>query len=89
MYGVDATKNVANKCNHNLTMELVMPVITMTLGADQIGQKQKNEFISSVTQSAARITNIPEQSFIVFIEQLDPDNVGVGGLSLTEKRKLA
>ncbi|WP_319412782.1 tautomerase family protein [uncultured Cohaesibacter sp.] len=65
-----------------------MPVITMTLGADQIDRQQKTEFIKSVTESAARITNIPEQSFIVFIEQLDCDNIGVGGLSLNEKRKL-
>ena len=65
-----------------------MPVITMTLGADQIDRQQKSDFIKSVTKSASQITNIPEQSFIVFIEQLDSDNIGVGGLSLTEKRQL-
>ncbi|SFO62218.1 4-oxalocrotonate tautomerase [Cohaesibacter marisflavi] len=65
-----------------------MPVITMTLGADQIDQQKKTAFIQTVTKSAAEITNIPEQSFIVFIEQLDSDNIGVGGVSLTEKRKL-
>nr|WP_320140851.1 4-oxalocrotonate tautomerase DmpI [uncultured Cohaesibacter sp.] len=65
-----------------------MPVITMTLGADQIDQQKKNAFIETVTKCASEITNIPEQSFIVFIEQLDSDNIGVGGVSLTEKRKL-
>nr|WP_321455583.1 tautomerase family protein [uncultured Cohaesibacter sp.] len=65
-----------------------MPVITMTLGEDQIDLQQKNEFIQTVTKSASAITKIPEQSFIVFIEQLNCDNIGVGGISLTEKRKL-
>ncbi|WP_321336039.1 4-oxalocrotonate tautomerase DmpI [uncultured Cohaesibacter sp.] len=65
-----------------------MPVITMTLGADQIDQQKKSAFIETVTKCASEITNIPEQSFIVFIEQLDSDNIGVGGVSLTEKRKL-
>ncbi|WP_316863100.1 tautomerase family protein [uncultured Cohaesibacter sp.] len=62
-----------------------MPVITMTLGADQIDQQQKNAFIKQITASAAEITRIPEKSFIVFIEQLDADNIGIGGLSLAEK----
>ena len=61
-----------------------MPVITMTLGGGQIGREQKQKFIEVVTKQAAEITNISQQAFIVTIQELDTDNIGVGGQVLTE-----
>lgn len=62
-----------------------MPVISMMLGAGQMDQAQKKQFIENVTQMAADITQIPEEAFIVSIEELSTDNIGVGGETLTDR----
>ncbi|WP_319532472.1 tautomerase family protein [uncultured Cohaesibacter sp.] len=62
-----------------------MPVITMTLGKEQINEAQKRAFIQDVTALGAKISGIAEQSFIVFVEELETDNIGVGGTVLSDK----
>ena len=64
-----------------------MPVISMTLGSGQIDDRQKEAFIEKITQSAAEITGISDQSFIVVIDEKPTDNIGLGGRSLTRKRQ--
>ena len=60
-----------------------MPVIT--LEAASLNKDQKKQLVEEFTESAARIMNMPKASFYVFLKENLTDNVGVGGVLLTEK----
>lgn len=62
-----------------------MPVITVEIAT--LNKEQKKQLISKLTETAAQITNIPEEAFYVFLKENNPDNIGVGGLLLSEKHK--
>ncbi len=60
-----------------------MPVISVKMG--HIRTEKKKELIEKLTASAVEVTQIPESSFTVFVEEFDLENVGVGGQTLAEK----
>lgn len=62
-----------------------MPVIT--LEAAKLTKEQKTQLIKEFTTCASRIMGSPESAFYVFLKENELDNVGVGGQSLSEKRK--
>lgn len=64
-----------------------MPVITFD--GSRLSKEQKQALIERFTRAASEVTGIPEQSFIVFLRENDPDNIGVGGVSLAERKKNA
>ena len=70
--------------NPNITMEEPMPVITVTLGKGQANREQKQELIQSVTKVAVEATQIPARSFTILISELDSDNIGIAGQTLTQ-----
>lgn len=57
-----------------------MPIITMTLASAT--EDQKKELISQITEVSKEITKIPAESFHVLIQELEPENIGIGGKSL-------
>ena len=59
-----------------------MPVITFE--TPQINKAQKQQLVKEFTESAAKITGIPEAGFYVFIKENELDNVGVGGQLLSD-----
>jgi len=59
-----------------------MPVINIAL--QSISTEEKKSLISALTQSAAQATRIPESKFIVLVNELPADAIGIGGLSLAE-----
>lgn len=59
-----------------------MPVITVDMG--KTGNQVKTELIRNLTTTAAKATQIPEQSFIVLINEMDDQNIGIGGKTLEE-----
>ena len=61
-----------------------MPVITVTLGKDQINRDQKEALIKSVTDVAVECTGIRARSFTILISELDGDNIGIAGDTLTK-----
>lgn len=61
-----------------------MPVIYMD--GPKMTKEQKAELVKSFTRVASEVTQIPEKSFIVLIEERDRDNVGVGGVLLSDKQ---
>lgn len=61
-----------------------MPIITMD--GPKLTKEQKAKLAKSFTETASKITQIPEQSFIVLIEERERDNVGVGGVLLSDKK---
>lgn len=60
-----------------------MPVIT--LEAAKLNKEQKQQLAKEFTESAARIMNMPEDAFYVFLKENSLDNVGVGGKLLSDK----
>ena len=49
----------------------------------------KKELIERLTKVSAEITKIPEEKFIVFIDEFPAENIGVGGKTLKEIRGAA
>ncbi|MFH0781139.1 MAG: 4-oxalocrotonate tautomerase DmpI [Pseudomonadota bacterium] len=62
-----------------------MPVITVAMHPTT--PEVKKALITSLTETAVKITGIPIQSFIVFIDEHNEDAIGVGGQTLKEIRR--
>lgn len=62
-----------------------MPVVD--IGITKISKAQKKEIIKRVTETLSEITNIPEQAFTVCINEKDAEDIGVGGVMLSELNK--
>ncbi len=60
-----------------------MPVITIDMAA--VSREKKAELVRTFTSKASEITGIAEEKFIVLINELERDNIGVGGRLLSEK----
>lgn len=57
-----------------------MPVITVTLSS--LPAETKTSLVSALTTAAAVVTHLPESHFIVLIQELPGDAIGVGGRTL-------
>lgn len=60
-----------------------MPVIT--LDCSSLTKEQKQKLVSELTAVASKITNIPEQAYVVYLNEHERDNIGVGGKLLSER----
>ena len=63
-----------------------MPVITIDLGILDSREK-KAPLVAAVTAAASSATSIPAEKFTVLINELQRDNIGVGGKLLSELTK--
>lgn len=62
-----------------------MPVITVY--GPKMSKEQKAELVKSFTEIAGKIMNIPTQAFTILIEEMERENVGVGGVLLADREK--
>lgn len=62
-----------------------MPSVTIELV--KLNKEEKAQLVKEVTESTARITGLPEQTIYVFIKENEPENVGVGGVLLSDRKK--
>lgn len=60
-----------------------MPVITIDLAVMESSEK-KAELIKALTDAAASVTQIPADKFVVFINEMEKDNIGIGGRQLSD-----
>ncbi len=60
-----------------------MPVITIDLGIME-SREQKTELVQALTDAAVSVTGIPADKFIVFINEMERDNIGIGGRLLSD-----
>jgi 4-oxalocrotonate tautomerase len=60
-----------------------MPVITVDIGMLP-DREIKAALVKALTSSASSVTRIPEEKFIVLINELERDNIGVGGKLLSD-----
>jgi len=61
-----------------------MPVIKVECAVMDVETKEK--LIKSLTQTASSIMGIPEAAYIVLLNEMSKDNIGVGGEMLSKKQ---
>jgi 4-oxalocrotonate tautomerase len=59
-----------------------MPVITIDIS--KVPKETKAKLAKELTVKASEITGIPGDKFIVLINELERENIGVGGTLLSE-----
>ena len=59
-----------------------MPVITLEIS--ELSKQTKKELEQELTQTASKLTRIPEEKFIVIIHEQPDENIAVGGVPLNE-----
>ena len=59
-----------------------MPVITIDIG--YLDKEKKAKLVRELTVKASEVTQIPADKFIVLINEMERDNIGVGGKLLSE-----
>jgi 4-oxalocrotonate tautomerase len=62
-----------------------MPVIT--LEGPFLSPEKKEKLVHEFTKTASEITNIPKEAFVVFIKENLYENMGQGGILISEKLK--
>ncbi len=65
-----------------------MPYINIKITREGVTAEQKAELIKGATELLVRVLNKNPKTTIVIIEEVDMDNWGVGGQSITERRKM-
>ena len=61
--------------------------IKVTGGREAPSTEQKAALIAGVTDLLARVLNKNPETTVVVIDEVDMDNWGIGGKSVTERRK--
>ncbi len=61
-----------------------MPVITFETA--KLTKEQKSEIAKEFTDTAAKVTGLPKETFYVFVKENDLENVGVGGTLLSDRK---
>jgi len=66
-----------------------MPIINITMTKEDGGatQKQKQELIKEITDAFVKVIGRGEKTCVVTINEVETDNYGIGGESITEIRK--
>lgn len=59
-----------------------MPVITITMGPAT--DEARTQLITRLTETAVRVTDIPAEKFVVFIDEKSFENIGVAGQQLSQ-----
>jgi 4-oxalocrotonate tautomerase len=66
-----------------------MPFVNIKITKDGATAEQKAEVIKGVTDVLVRVLNKNPQTTMVLIEEVDTDNWGIGGESVTVRRQKA
>jgi 4-oxalocrotonate tautomerase len=63
-----------------------MPIVTIKIARSGVSAEKKAELIAGATDLLHRVLDKPPSTTYVVIEEIDTDNFGVGGESLTARR---
>jgi len=66
-----------------------MPYINVQVTREGVTLQQKRDIIAGVTRLMQDILNKKPQRTHVVIQEIETDNWGVGGITVTEDRKIA
>jgi len=53
----------------------------------KLEKEKRRDMIKSFTETASRLTGIEKSAFVVYLRESSPENVGVGGELLEDRRK--
>jgi len=53
----------------------------------KLEKEKKRDMIKSFTETASRLTGIDKSAFVVYLRESSPENVGVGGELLEDRKK--
>lgn len=62
-----------------------MPIISIAM--HQTPTETRKQLISGLTETAVAVTGIPAQAFVVLINELPEESIGIGGRTLSELKK--
>jgi 4-oxalocrotonate tautomerase len=63
-----------------------MPYVNIRVGG-KLAKKQKQEISAGVTEVIARVANKPPESILIFIDEVEPENIAVAGKLLRKPSK--
>lgn len=64
-----------------------MPYVNIKITDEAVTAAQKAELIQGVTDLLVKVLNKNPQTTMVVIDEVNTDNWGIGGLTVTERRK--
>lgn len=64
-----------------------MPLVNIKIAKDNVSAEKKAALIKGVTQLLVDILGKNPATTVVIIEEVETDNWGIGGESVTERRK--
>ncbi|WP_224554759.1 2-hydroxymuconate tautomerase family protein [Pectobacterium versatile] len=64
-----------------------MPYVNIKITNEGVTPKQKRQLIEGVTQLLVDVLNKNSKTTVVVIDEVETDNWGIGGVSVTELRK--
>ena len=65
----------------------VMNMPTIFFYGPKLEKEKKRDMIKSFTETASRLTGIDKSAFVVYLRESSPENVGVGGELLEDRKK--
>ena len=66
-----------------------MPCVTIKITKDGVSAEQKAQLIKETTEMLVRVLDKNPATTVVIIEEVETDNWGIGGESVTARRKKA
>ena len=60
---------------------------TIFVYGPKLEKEKKRDMIKSFTETASRLTGIEKSAFVVYLRESSPENVGVGGELLEDRKK--
>ena len=60
---------------------------TIFVYGPKLEKEKKRDMIKSFTETASRLTGIEKSAFVVYLRESNPENVGVGGELLEDRKK--
>ena len=64
-----------------------MPYVNIKITKEDVNADQKIKLINGVTKLLQEVLNKNPETTFVIIEEIDTDNWGIGGTSVTERRR--
>lgn len=64
-----------------------MPYVNIKITREGATTEQKQQLISGVTDLLQQVLNKNPETTVVTIDEVDTDNWGIGGISVTERRR--
>jgi len=64
-----------------------MPFVNIKIARDGVTQEQKARLIKGITDLIQDVLGKPPSAVMVMIEEIDPENVGLAGETVAERRR--